>query len=250
MANRLIIFASSRRPDTYFNIIAHNARQGVREFTIAAIGDLPSETAEQRVSSLNLELNQFVEGLQRSRYLTFGSTPGDSMLTSPQDMKDLLDSFSWGSLRFSYQSVSDSELEGFLAENLKTGVSFDVTACKNTALAPTVAWIVARGGSPIQTFEITKELTFTEKDLLPYLKTIEYKYIDLAKSSLIRKAVQRVNIGSIHRRTFWFISAAVAVAVGALTLLVPAAFSAPILAAAATFATIMSGVSILVRHPN
>jgi hypothetical protein len=250
MANRLIILASSRRPDTYFNIIAHNALQGVDDFVIAAIGDSPGETATQRVIVLNRDITGFVDGLTKSHYTTFGAPRTEKPLDSPQEMENLLERISWGRLQFSYVAITDDNLENFLKDNLNAGVSFDVTACKNTALAPTVAWIVSRGGSPIQTFDIMKELTFAEQDLLPYLGTGDYRYADLSKSSLIRDATRRVNAGTISRRTFWVISFVAASIVAAVTFFAPSNLSTPILAAAATFATVMSGVSLIVRNPN
>ena len=35
MADRVVILASSPKPDVYFNVIGHNARQGVRKFVLS-----------------------------------------------------------------------------------------------------------------------------------------------------------------------------------------------------------------------
>ncbi|MDB5338112.1 MAG: hypothetical protein JWN70_3731 [Planctomycetaceae bacterium] len=252
MADRLVVLASSRRPDVYFNIIGHNARQGVTQFVLAAVGNLPDETPDQQAFALQQNLTRFVSELMNSIYLLLPASVDQAgvPLALPLEMKSFFEHVNWGRLQFTYLSVQEGDLTEFLREQRAAGAAFDVTACKNSVLAGAVAWLVSRGGSPIYTMEIKKQQVFGEADLLPYLEPSQYAYRDLSASRLIRGATRRVNAGTIHKRRFWFISAAVAIAVGLLAFLVPAQFATPILAAAATFATIMSGVAILVRNPD
>ncbi|PPL18643.1 hypothetical protein GY24_10215 [Microterricola pindariensis] len=165
-------------------------------------------------------------------------------------MKAFFEEIVWGRLQFTYLSVQEKELTQFLRDQRAAGAAFDVTACRNSVLAGAVAWLVSRGGSPIHTFEINTAQVFGEADLLPYLGADQYTYRDLSKSPLIRGATRRINAGTIHRRRFWLISAAVAASVGLLAFMMPVDLSTPILAAAATFATIMSGVGLVVRSPD
>lgn len=250
MASRLVILASSRRPDVYFNVVALNAQSGVREFVIATVGD-PQAGATEGLRNLQESLTRFVAELRSGSYLA-GHEGGERtrLLTDPERITAFFTRVSWERLRFSYLAVTEQEVASFLREQQQPGTAFDVTSCKNSVLAGAVAWLVSRGGSPIHTFEILREQSFGEADLLPHLSPEEFTYRDLSSSDLVRQATKRVNAATIHRRSFWWISAAVALAVGALTFFVPTDLATPVLAAAATFATIMSGVAILVRNPD
>jgi hypothetical protein len=252
LSDRLVILASSLRPDVYFNIIGHNARQGVTQFVLAAVGDLPGQTSEDQATVLQQSLTRFVQELMQSVYLRLPNTSGNAgvPLEHPEEMTAFFRDVSWGGLQFTYRSVEEGQLVDFLREERALGSAFDVTACKNSVLAGAVAWLVSRGGSPIHTFEIKTIQHFGQGDLLPYLQPSQFAYRDLSSSALIRRATRRINAGTIHKRRFWFISVLVAAAVGLLTFLVPVALATPILAAAATFATIMSGVSLVIRNPD
>jgi hypothetical protein len=249
---RLVILASSPRPDVYFNVIAHNAEKGITNFVIATIGDNDESASQKRAADLNRDLTHFVAELQSSRYLKFSTVPGTigTPLANPAPIDNFFAKVPWGSLTLTFGMLMERDLKTFLRDQHSAGAAFDVTACKNATLAGAVAWIVSRGGSPIHTFESHRQLTFGEADLLPYLEESDFTYQDLSNSVLIRGATRRINVGTVHRRRFWLISAGVAVAVAFLTLLIPPTLANPVLAGAATFATIMSGVALLIRNPD
>jgi len=252
MAERLVILASSLRPDVYFNIIAHNARQGVSQFVVAAVGDLPGEVPEDQSTALQHGINRFVEGLMRSVYIRVPESASNPEipLDQPNEMADFFQEISWGRLQLTYRSVPETDLTDFLKEERAAGAAFDVTACKNSVLAGAAAWLVSRGGSSIYSFEIRTAQVFGERDLLPNLLPSQFVYRDLSNSRLIRGATRYVNAGTIRKQRFWLISAGVAIAVGLITFMVPDEFATPFLATAATFATIMSGVALVVRNPD
>ncbi|MBS0024490.1 hypothetical protein [Microbacterium paraoxydans] len=235
----------------YFNVIAHNARQGVREFIVAVVG-APGGDAPQAKINLERKFSDFIAALRDSNYISTidGSAGPAAPLAEPTAMKQFFDDLNWGSLDVFFQTIEEADLRDFLAEQRRLGAAFDVTACRNKELAGAVAWLVSRGGSPIHSFELRKRMTHTETDLLPYLKSSDYAYPDLSSSRLIRSATRRVNLGTIHKTWFWVISVVVAVIVGGLTIWLPEQIATPVFAAAATFATIMSAVGLLVRYPD
>ncbi|MFG6445857.1 hypothetical protein ACFXQA_11370 [Microbacterium sp. P07] len=251
MADRVVILASSPKPDVYFNVITHNARQGVRKFVIAVVGAPNGNSAQARIN-LEQKFNEFVAALMDSHYIATrdGSAAVTTPLAKPSPMKRLLTEIDWGSLELTYRTLEESELRDFLVEQRRADAAFDVTACKNRVLAGAVAWLVSRGGSPIHSFEVSKSLGFAESDLLPYLNASDYSYPDLSSSRLIRSATRRVNAGTVHKKWFWVIAVGVALFVGGLTLWLPAEVATPIFAATATFATIMSAVGLVVRYPD
>jgi hypothetical protein len=163
-------------------------------------------------------------------------------------MADFFANVPWGSLTL--RLLREHDLKAFLRDQHAAGAVFDVTACKNVTLAGAVAWIVSRGGSPIHTFEFQRALTFGESDLLPYLGESDVSYRDLSESALIRGATRRINVGTVHKRRFWLLSGAIAIVVAFLSFFLPPAFANPVLAGAATFATIMSGVGLIIRNPD
>ncbi|WP_153001418.1 hypothetical protein [Microbacterium testaceum] len=165
-------------------------------------------------------------------------------------MKKFFADVNWGSLDILFRSIEEADLRDFLVEQRRVNAAFDVTACRNKELAGAVAWLVSRGGSPIHSFEVRKRMTYTESDLLPYLDTSDYAYPDLSGSRLIRSATRRVNLGTIHKSWFWVLAVVVALVVGALALWLPEQIATPVFASAATFATIMSAVGLLVRYPD
>ncbi|NQX03404.1 hypothetical protein HQQ82_01160 [Rathayibacter sp. VKM Ac-2856] len=251
MYEKLVILASSQRPDVYFNIIAHNALLGVREYVIATISGSHGQTSAERATELQIDLTSFVAALKDSRYLAASdATVEPSALKRPSRMSKFFRKIEWGSLEFTFISVEQDDLEGFLRKYWSDRTAFDVTACKNTALAGAVAWIVSRGGCPIYSLEMLKNLSFGEEDLLPNLEVQDFQYIDLSHSRLIRGATRRINKGTIHRRRFWIISAGSAVAIGSVTYFAPEQFASSVLAAAASLATIISTVAVLVRNPD
>jgi hypothetical protein len=251
MTEHLVILASSPRPDVYFNIIGFNARQGVRKFTIGVVGT-PADTPRPIATALPQDLPEFVRALMESQYLpTEGGARGAPRpLTRPDAMHQFFEDVPWKSLEFTFRAIEEHELRDFLTEQRRSGASFDITACKNTALAGAVAWLVSKGGSPIHSFEMSRPMYFDERDLLPYLNAQEYSYPDLSSSPLILGATRRVNAGTLYKRTFWAIAIAIGVAVATLTWLLPPELETPLFAAAATVATVVSAVAIWVRDPN
>jgi hypothetical protein len=248
---RLVILASSHRPDVYFNVIAYNAEHGITDFVIATVGDENEIASQTRAAALTRDLNHFVAELQDSRYATFSPTGTTSVpLGNPAPMQGYFRKVPWGSLTITFTMVPERNIGAFLREQHAARAAFDVTACRNATLAGAVAWIVARGGSPIHTFDTVKTLTFAASDLLPYLTESDYVYRDLSNSALIRGATRRINVGTIHRRTFWLIAIAATAAVIAVSLLVPPGLANPVLAGAATLATIMSAVGLIIRNPD
>jgi hypothetical protein len=248
MADQVVILASSSRPEAYFNIIGHNARQGVRRFVIATLTGANTQSSSELAQNLQINLAALVAGLSRGVHV--GPPQDPKPLAQPHEMAAFLEEIKWGDLQFTYLPVQEEALADFLKEHQGDGAAFDVTTCNNSNLADAVAWLVSRGGSPIRTFEILRTQTFDQKDLLPYLSPAQYRYHDLADSQLIRGAIRKVNAGTIHKKRFWWISAFVALAAGAVAYYFPEDLSGPILAAAATFATIVSTVSVIVRNPN
>lgn len=249
MHDRLVILGSSDRPDVYFNIITVCARAGTKKFVVALIGEDGQVDLSDRAQNLNENLTALVSGLRRGDYVTV--KPGDGVqsipLDDPEPAKDSVAQVRWGEVEFI--AVPESTLEQFLRQQVAESAAFDVTACKNSALAGAVAWLVSRGGSTIYSFEQLVPPTYGPGDLLPFLGSNDFRYRDLSQGQLVRRATRRVNIGTLSKRTFWLACIATALAVAAITALIPD-ISNPILAAAATFATIMSAVALFVRSPD
>lgn len=252
MVERLVILGSSDRPDVYFNIIAHNAKTGTRQFVIALVGDDRSDLAA-RAQELHENLTELVKLLRAGRYATFragfGLTAAEA-LAEPAPVKGLLEKIAWGRLAFTHEAVQESELKTFLRGHASSGAAFDVTACGNSALAGAVAWLVSRGGSTIYSFEQLKAPTFGERDLLPYLGQDDYRYRDLSRGALILGATRRINAGTLRKQTFWVLTLIAALGVALLASVVPPALSGPLITGAATVATIMSAMAIVVRNPD
>lgn len=246
MSDALVVLASSPRPDPYFNIIGHNARHGVRTFVIACVEMSPEDAA-----ALQLNINQLVKLLQDGTYSSLGNVERPKKAAPLKDLAPMTAFFAdvkWSSLRFTYENVSDAELGQFLKDQRKIGASFDVTTCKNSALAGAVAWLVSRGGSPIHTLEIKRKLSHDEADLLPYLEPTDYSYVDLSRSGLIKSATRRVTAGTLSKARFWIIAVLIALGVAVATIWLPTWLATPLFAATATFATIVSAVSTFVRY--
>ncbi|WP_138946028.1 hypothetical protein [Plantibacter sp. M259] len=249
MPSRVVILASSVQPDVYFNIIAFNARQNVREFVVAVI-DPPTLPSGSSSDAVQKRLQDLVNRLSESKYLKV-TTEATTMipLVNPEPMATFLAEVNWYSLQITYRSVAESDLKEFLDEEQQAGAAFDVTACRNTALAGAVAWLVSRGGAPLHSLEVKRPFRHDASDLLPYLDQSDYAYPELSASKLIRAATRRVNRGTLRKKTFWILSVVGAILVGALSYFAPSELSTPILTAAAAFATVMSAVAILVRNP-
>lgn len=249
MASRVVILASSVQPDVYFNIIGFNARQSVREFVVAVI-DPPALSSGSSSAAVQKRLQDLVNRLSESKYFKVTSDETTSVpLAEPTPMAAFLEEIDWYGLQITYRSVDESDLKEFLDEEHRAGAAFDVTACRNTALAGAVAWLVSRGGAPLHSLEVKRPFRHDASDLLPYLDQADYAYPELSASKLIRTATRRVNRGTLRKKTFWFLSAGGAILIGSLSYLAPPEFSTPILTAAAAFATVMSAVAILVRNP-
>lgn len=249
MPGKVVILASSLQPDVYFNIIAYNARQKVREFVVAAI-DPPLLKSESSSSAIQKRLQDFVNRLSESNYLSFSSESSHaSPLPDPAPMAAFFEDVDWYGLQITYRSVDETDLKDFLDDEHRAGAAFDVTACRNTAVAGAVAWLVSRGGAPLHSLEVKRTFRHDFSDLLPYLEDADYAYPELSASKLMRAATRRVNRGTIRKKTFWFLSIGAAAFVGVLAFVAGPELSTPILTAAASFATIMSAVALLVRNP-
>lgn len=246
MSSALVILASAPRPDPYFNIIGHNARHGVRQVVIACV-----EMSAKDATDLKFNVSQLVKQLQEATYSSLGTVATAKKATplrDPTPMADFFEEVDWDSLEFTYKTVADAELSQFLKDQRKSGASFDVTTCKNSALAGAVAWLVSRGGSPIHTLEVKKKFSYDETDLLPYLALSDYSYVDLSGSRLIRGATRRVTAGTLSKSRFWIIAIAIALIVAIATIWLPTWLATPLFAATATFAAIVSAVSAFVRY--
>lgn len=235
----------------YFNVIAHNARQGVQDFIVAVVG-APGGDAPRAKIALEQKFSEFTAALRNSSYIATidGSAVPAAPLARPSPISKFFTEVNWGALDILFRSIEEADLRDFLAEQRRLSAAFDVTACRNKELAGAVAWLVSRGGSPIHSFEVRKGMTHTETDLLPYLSGSDYAYPDLSGSRLIRSATRRINLGTIHKTWFWMLAVIVALVVGGLTLWLPEQVATPVFAAAATFATIMSAIGLLVRYPD
>lgn len=200
-------------------------------------------------TALQQNFNEFVRALMHSSPLPTeaGERGRARPFADPGPMNAFFRSVDWDELEVGFKAVDERELRDFLAGQRKAGATFDVTACKNTALAGAVAWLVSRGGSPIHVLEVSKQRKFDERDLLPYLEADDYAYPALSSSPLIRGAVRRVNAGTLHKKTFWAMTIGIAILVAMLTYLLPPELETPLFAAVASIATIMSAVAIWVR---
>ncbi|MEV8170590.1 hypothetical protein [Microbacterium sp. NPDC077486] len=250
MSKRLVILASSPTPDVYFNVISHNARQGVNQFVIAVVGMPGAESLGQTRLDIEHRLHAFVNSLMKGEYRPSADFDNPVALSRPRPMKDFFDEVSWGDLDFEYKTLEEEGLRDFLTQERAAKAAFDVTACKNSVLAGAVGWLVAKGGSPMKTFEIKKKMTHGESDLYPYLKPAEIGYRDLSESTLLQKATWRVNLATINRRKFWSLAIVMALGMGLATWLLPANVTASIFAVLATLATVLSAAGIFIRYPD
>ncbi|KRD53937.1 hypothetical protein [Microbacterium sp. Root280D1] len=250
MSKRLVILASSPTPDVYFNVISHNARLGVNQFVIAVVGMPGLKTPAQTRLDIEHKLHAFVDSLIKGDYRSSANFDEPAPLTKPRPMKQFFDEVTWGALDFQYKTLEESELRDFLTQQRAANASFDVTACKNAVLAGAVAWLVAKGGSPMHTFEIKRKMTHGQGDLYPYLKPAEFEYRDLSDSVLIRKATWRVKLATINRAKFWTLAVILTVAMGLATLFLPPNATASIFAVLATLATVLSAAGIFIRYPD
>lgn len=252
MAERVAILASSPNPDVYFNVIARNSQDGVRKFVIAIVGMPGNEPAADISNGFQQRFNAFINGLAVNQYTpTRGGKLAEPIaLENPKPMLSFMKKADWVNLDIRYTTVEEKNLRKFLAEERKAGAAFDVTACKNSAVAGAVAWLVSRGGSPIHTFEMKKKMSFGQSDLYPYLRPADFEYTDLSKSKLVRSATLRVNLATMNRTRFWVLAGFLTAAVATASALLPPTWSTPIFAAAATLASILSAANIFIRDPN
>lgn len=169
-------------------------------------------------------------------------------VSDPAAVNTFLNRLGWGALTIGRRSVTESGLADLLKAESKAQSAFDVTACKNSAVAGAVAWLVSRGGSPIYSFESKKRPTYGAADLLPLLANDEYVYRDLSQSPLVKAASSRVNFWTLKRKQFllWSAAAAVVFALVTTTLSQSVAFS--VLSGVASFASIVSIFAIFVRE--
>lgn len=249
----MVLLCSSMKPDPYFNVICHaGIEMGISSFLLVVIGDDSKAERSESAAHLERNLNTFVGQLERGNYWRRDphSGPDDvSQLAQPELFARVVERLGWSSLRIERVGLNEDDLAVLLSDEAAKGSAFDVTACKNSAVAGAVAWLVSRGGSPVYTFELRKPQTFDAEDLLPSLKPGDYRYRNLAASPLIADATREVNTFKIQRRTFLIASILVGLLVGLLSLTFSDTVAFSILTGLASFASIMSATSLFVRSP-
>jgi len=251
MSERLVIFCTSVRPDPYFNVVAHAVSfQGIRDFSLVAVGDDFATEMQQKAASVADDLSRFVEELRLGGYWTRDQSDGSERiepLPDPAPFVDAVNDLDWGSLSIGRAYVREEDLQALLAKEAGLGSAFDVTSCKNSVVAAATAWLVSRGGSPIYTFDLRRTPTYGFEDLLPAMAPSDYEYRDLSRSALLVDATRKVNSLSLRRKQLLWIAILAAVVVGFVSLRFSETVAFSVLTALASFASITSGMALLVR---
>jgi hypothetical protein len=248
----LVILCTSDRPDPYFNVIAHASLVlGIREFLLVAVGDDIRPELAERAAMIADELSKFVEQLAAGKYWRRDHASGMETvedLTRADRFSSVVDELGWGSLRISRVGLPEDRLNELLQKEVSEGAAFDVTSCKNSAVAGAVAWLVSRGGSPIYSFELRKTPTYRQDDLLPAMEHGQYMYRDLSTSPLLEDAVRKVNAFSLNREKFFYVSLLLAIVVGLISMSFSQTVAFSVVTAFASFASIISALTFFLRE--
>lgn len=251
MTNRLVILCTSERPDPYFNVITHAVLSlGISDFELVAVGDEIHPDLTDRAAMIANDLSTFVENLAAGKYWQKGRDRSDVIedLIHPERFSRVINDLKWGSLKIGRMGLPEDRLHGLLQTEISRASAFDVTSCKNSAVAGATAWLVSRGGSPIYTFELRKPPTHGQADLLPAMDPGHYSYRDLSTSPLLEDAVKTVNAFTLNRQKFFYVSILLAIIVGLISLTFSQTIVFSVVTALASFASIISALTYFLRE--
>lgn len=238
MTTKLVIFCTSPRPDPYFNIICHaKSHLGISRFVFVLIDEKGGKGAQEAPRNLNDELNTFVDELEKGFYI---NRAGREPLEDHEKYVQTITNIDFPKLDIRTIDTTEDDIVNVLREQVNDNAAFDVTAAKNSIVAGTVAWLASRGGSTVYTFDLLKIQTYGQRDLWPVLNAPEYRYRNLAESTLVYDATQHVRRFRMSRRTFFAIASILAALMGLLSMTLSDTWLYATLTVIVTFTSISS----------
>lgn len=211
----LYIFATSRRPDPYVNILVHVAQKFDLEH-VHFIGiiehDYQRESGEKHAAAIAGATRHLLEDLAEGRYVDRGRrfelTDGESAL-----YRRCLDRLKY--VPMSSLGIRWSDLGCTLRKFQKGGGAlFDVTALKKNLLVDTMALLLSGVETEVCVFELLKTPSFDVEDLIHKLtEDQDYKYRRLTDSRHVKEARKRMVSGSLTMRALGAITLATIVPV-------------------------------------
>lgn len=210
----LVIFATSQRPDAYVNAVTYGVQhlnvESLRVAVIAEVDDARGDVirrASDILSSIMTRLEELAaKGLGGSRLEpnVYGQT-----------LSHLREVASMGLER----EVLHEQLSALRKHDR---CIFDVTALRKDLLVDVTSLALADGFSDVFTFELRKQPTFDDRDLLHRLQVgTDYVYRNLSESTPVRLAKRRVLARSVRFRNIVVVTAVLMAAVVVTQLTAP-----------------------------
>jgi hypothetical protein len=220
----LYIFATSRRPDPYVNVIVHASRyMEVGRVRLIMVRDpdavsrpsfRPGSDAEASPTSLVTDIVTSLTALSEGRYAGEEDEAPESIAMTAADRdlyRECLNHLNDHGITGSYIRLSDLDdrLRDFLAHD---ECIFDVSAAKKSLLVGVVALLISLGSPAVYSFELLKRQSYDYADLYHAVAPVHaFLYRNLAESEPVRTALRRVTARSLRFKRVLGLTAIIAV---------------------------------------
>lgn len=204
----LYIFVSSDRPDPYINVLAHVlSKYPDTKVHYVAIREhsYHTEQSDSLLTSITAKIHTRLEKL-RDNFAISNSSWSDIY----EQCLDHLNTAGVDHITIPWRDL-DKKLGEFAASEKAL---FDVTSLKKNLLVDVVSLLLSRGCTQVHNFELIKQPTFGDADLIHQLKPgVDYVYRNLGESSHVEASKKRIVAHTLTLRTL-------AAATGGVTILV------------------------------
>ncbi|WP_155884640.1 hypothetical protein [Actinomadura flavalba] len=136
--------------------------------------------------------------------------------------------------------VSWPDLDRKLTDLMSTGrPMFDVTTLKKNLLVDVTALLLSRGFSDVYSFELMKDPSYNDGDLIHALGDADYRYRSLAESRHVETARRRMVSRSFRFRTVAWLTLAITIIVASVQAFFPHGWAQSTVTVIATVASIV-----------
>jgi hypothetical protein len=258
-ADRLYVFVTSALPDPYVNVLIyalhHFDLSHIYFVSVAEHGYIDEDADEnKRLRDIVTDVDKMLEELSDGKYKS--RTKKTSIPIPPASAADYRAcQAKWDLLENTSIVIPWRDLDKKLTEFARNGRAvFDVTALKKNLLVDVTVLLLSRGCERIFEFEILKERSYDDRDLIHALKEEDnatngsYVYRNLTKTDYLTIARRRMVARSITFRNLILLTAAVGAIVLVVQILYPSSWAETVVLIASTTAAISAWLYLLRRN--